>query len=1031
MSGEKGATKRVISAPIILINAMGPLNDQNHTPNFIVEAVNAEKQLWQLIRSKGPLHIDGQKLYRKARSSYEEIIVNDHELAELQDIEYSLWKLHYKYIDEYRNRIREASSLKKCANLASDNLLEGLKSFLSEATEFYQDLITKIRRSYGLPKELLVFNSGVSSSMESSEICRCQFSCHRSLVFLGDLARYKELYGNPNAQDRNWSFAAIHYLNASMIWPDSGNPQNQLAVLATYLGDEFLALYHCIRSLAVKEPFPDAWDNLILLFDKNWSSRLHSLSNEATFDFSKPSERSTVQNTAEDVVMSEQNGLWSLIVRTISFFYVKSSLDEFPFIFGSTIRQLEALFLLDDVSLKAALESYQPLDVARMGPFRGLQLVCVFIFTFHTLSESPQLQNPRYIKFKQHPALIQQALASTFICMGRLVERCMVANPVDRCPLLPSILVFIEWLVGVQDKPETIEADEKCENAMGYFFGVFVNLLNQLEKTGGEIKSQDFSTLWEDHELLGFLPVCQSHELLDFSTHREPRNEFGDQHECQVRISRILLASMKVVNRSNGTRKWIFYEKTARKFYATESKELLCKKELEATEGGLDLKVRELQQNFGKSVQPLCEPTEESQVKTNDGDKNNLDVHRISTLVEEEEVILFKPIMRYNSAPLYVPVVTADKLTSSGESLCRNSSLLPQKQISGDPSGFFSNTTGSRMKKISWQEPLIEESVIDPFTGQSVDSPRFGIVDNQTGGVSSIAGPPSLSAWVLGRENFGITGEKDKNDSSKYGSGHIKDISSAYVTSLSAGENAPRQPDMKVTSSSHFMYGFSSEGDSVIGAMCSSSPTHYVASPYMPPLPSAPLLPDDATWSSSDSSNYSECKDSEDMKEQFFDASRVNIYSNLTGIQGCSPNFDPTIPRFSYGDSAQRLHHYQGNLILDQAHWPVQSHSPTNLGRFHDEDFSRLSLFDRWTNPLTSKPKEHLQDPQWNPGYQNVYGNDEQGREKLFHGHQRPSPYWYGAAMDLRSEQHLLLQYLKEKELRLQLESKLRGPSQK
>lgn len=44
--------------------------------------------------------------------------------------------------------------------------------------------------------------------------------------------------------------------------------QAQLAVLATYLGDEFLALYHCTRSLAVKEPFPDAWNNLILLFEK-------------------------------------------------------------------------------------------------------------------------------------------------------------------------------------------------------------------------------------------------------------------------------------------------------------------------------------------------------------------------------------------------------------------------------------------------------------------------------------------------------------------------------------------------------------------------------------------------------------------------------------------------------------------------------------------------------------------------------------------------------------------------------------------
>ncbi|KAI3939633.1 hypothetical protein MKX01_038588 [Papaver californicum] len=265
-----------MSAPMVQNNAMGLLNDQKSVKNVIVEAVNAEKQLWQLIHSKGPINTDVQELYLKARSSYEEIIVNDHELAELQDIEYSLWKLHYKHIDECHNRIREASVQRKSANLESETLLEGLKSFVSEATDSYQDLIAKIRRSYGLPKDVSVSNGvGISKSIESADIGRCRFSCHRSLVFLGDLARYRELYGNPDAQGRKWSTAARHYLNASLIWPDSGNPQNQLAVLATYLGDEFRALYRCTRSLAVKEPFPDAWNNLILLFEKRIGKQCH------------------------------------------------------------------------------------------------------------------------------------------------------------------------------------------------------------------------------------------------------------------------------------------------------------------------------------------------------------------------------------------------------------------------------------------------------------------------------------------------------------------------------------------------------------------------------------------------------------------------------------------------------------------------------------------------------------------------------------------------------------------------------------
>lgn len=42
----------------------------------------------------------------------------------------------------------------------------------------------------------------------------------------------------------------------------------QLAVLATYVGDELLAVYRYFRSLAVESPFLTARDNLIILFEK-------------------------------------------------------------------------------------------------------------------------------------------------------------------------------------------------------------------------------------------------------------------------------------------------------------------------------------------------------------------------------------------------------------------------------------------------------------------------------------------------------------------------------------------------------------------------------------------------------------------------------------------------------------------------------------------------------------------------------------------------------------------------------------------
>lgn len=41
-----------------------------------------------------------------------------------------------------------------------------------------------------------------------------------------------------------------------------------MAVLATYVSDELLAVYRYFRSLAVETPFLTARDNLILLFEK-------------------------------------------------------------------------------------------------------------------------------------------------------------------------------------------------------------------------------------------------------------------------------------------------------------------------------------------------------------------------------------------------------------------------------------------------------------------------------------------------------------------------------------------------------------------------------------------------------------------------------------------------------------------------------------------------------------------------------------------------------------------------------------------
>lgn len=198
-----------------------------------------------LIHSKGISHNDILELYRNIRSGYEKILLNINQTVEQQEVEYHLWKLHYELIDEFRKRIRPRSddAVKTKNGSISDNVnsqsdsdkgLGGFKSFLSEASEFYRELIVKLRESYGLPTEIFINNKNHSSfSIEPKKLQECQRTCHRLLICRGDLARYSETVKKHDACD--WSTAATYYLEATRTWPDSGNPHNQVRYFLYFL----------------------------------------------------------------------------------------------------------------------------------------------------------------------------------------------------------------------------------------------------------------------------------------------------------------------------------------------------------------------------------------------------------------------------------------------------------------------------------------------------------------------------------------------------------------------------------------------------------------------------------------------------------------------------------------------------------------------------------------------------------------------------------------------------------------------------
>ncbi|KAF0900877.1 hypothetical protein E2562_036118 [Oryza meyeriana var. granulata] len=140
------------------------------------------------------------------RENYQKIILADHDFSEGHEIEHLLWKIHYKRIEEFRTHIISAGK----NNINPDRtkrIRSTFRSFLSEATGFYHDLILKIRSTYGLP--FGYFSEGSDSSAVS-----------------GDLTRYKGLYGDADYASCEYAAASIYYKEAALLCPN-GNPHHQ------------------------------------------------------------------------------------------------------------------------------------------------------------------------------------------------------------------------------------------------------------------------------------------------------------------------------------------------------------------------------------------------------------------------------------------------------------------------------------------------------------------------------------------------------------------------------------------------------------------------------------------------------------------------------------------------------------------------------------------------------------------------------------------------------------------------------------
>ncbi|CAI0548779.1 unnamed protein product [Linum tenue] len=474
-------------------------------------------------------------------------------LYEKHNIEYVLWQLHYRRIEELRAHYNAA------LNVAGSNSSK-----------------VPTRPDHGRDGRVVM----EKDEKKSPDIKKGLISCHRCLIYLGDLGRYKGLYGDGDAKTREYAAASSYYLQAASLWPSSGNPHHQLAIVASYSGDKVGAVYRYFRSLAVDNPFMTARDSLIVAFEKRVCSHLFvaflvRCKGEPKGGSKIPCVEADGSREKETDVNEIRKLFCIRFIRLNGILFTRTSLETFTELLASVSSTF-----LELLSSVPEGKSNFGADTVDNGLFI-VRLVSILVFTVHNVKKEAEGQS--YAEIVQCVVLLQNAFTAAFELMGHVLERCEQLNDPSSSYLLPGILVFAEWLACCSDIDGSGDADEKMVAIRSKFWRcciAFMNKIlfflpislddneddtcfnNMIRYEDGE--SWNMLALWEDLELRGFLPFVPAQSILDFS--RKYQFATDGSQERMARIKRVLAAGKALANLVKVDQKPASFDSKMKKF---------------------------------------------------------------------------------------------------------------------------------------------------------------------------------------------------------------------------------------------------------------------------------------------------------------------------------------------------------------------------------------------------------------------------------------------------------------------------------
>lgn len=201
------------------------------------------------------------------------IVPLDFEHAEEHELR--LWCAHSLGRKRFHKVLRDFRKNEPQEHVQTKFIVKAYLTWLKQSEKFYRSYIAMLSDAAGGIHELQLIahlptgdGAGLHAPRDITPSRRDTIlsSCHRALISLGDLSRYRASEKLDRHPDFGRAFG--YYGLATTIKPSAGVGHHQQAVICLEQRNHLRAIYHLYRSMTVAEPHPLAEKNLRLEIDQ-------------------------------------------------------------------------------------------------------------------------------------------------------------------------------------------------------------------------------------------------------------------------------------------------------------------------------------------------------------------------------------------------------------------------------------------------------------------------------------------------------------------------------------------------------------------------------------------------------------------------------------------------------------------------------------------------------------------------------------------------------------------------------------------